>query len=659
MSFNPFVIQEGVLGLGAVEDATSSKLIDASFENVGMASHDGAPIDFIKRTIAVKNFFLVAIYMSFLGIIVFGRIAYLQIIRGDYYHGLAENNRVRARIIKAARGVIYDRAGRQLVQNVPSFTLAVVPADLPRNENERLRFFDSLAKTISVSKEEIVETIEEFSKDFPQPVPVKENLEYEQAMLLKIKSVVFPGVVLELTTHRQYADKTETQNSSKKNAGASTLAHILGYEGKLSKDEFASLRQEGYTQTDRVGKAGIEYAAEKILRGRNGKTKIEVDYLGKEKSILASESAYDGENVVLTIDSLAQSQLENILSLALIKAGSKRGAAIALDPRNGEILAMVSLPSFSNNDFALGLKRNDYQKILADENKPLFSRAISGEYPSGSTIKPLIAAAALEEKVITPETTFLSTGGIQINKWFFPDWKAGGHGLTNVIKAIAESVNTFFYLIGGGSDSFSGLGPERIVRYAQKFGFGEKLGIDLPGEASGFLPTEEWKQKKRGEPWYIGDTYHLAIGQGDLLVTPLQIASMTAIIANGGKFYTPHIIKSTVDSLGQEKRIEPRAIRDISLRRETFSVVRKGMREAVLKGSARSLQTLSRAAAGKTGTAQGRAGKPPHAWFTGFAPFENPEIIITVLVEEGGEGSAFAVPVAKEFLEWYFREYIK
>jgi penicillin-binding protein 2 len=326
-----------------------------------------------------------------------------------------------------------------------------------------------------------------------------------------------------------------------------------------------------------------------------------------------------------------------------------------MNPQNGAILAMVSQPSFDNNSFSLGIKQADYDTLKNDPDTPLLNRAISGEYPSGSTIKPIIAAAALEEKIITPSTGFLSTGGLRVGQWFFPDWKAGGHGWTNVTKAIAESVNTFFYYIGGGYEDFVGLGVERIGQYLRAFGLGQPSNIDLTGESSGFVPTAEWKKQTIGEPWYIGDTYHLAIGQGYLLVTPLQVANYTSAFANGGRIYKPRVVQEILNNDGSVYEVkEPKIIAENMVSPENIETVRQAMRQTVVSGSAQSLKSLPVAVAGKTGTAQFDSRKPSHSWFTGFAPFDNPQMVLTVLVEEGGESTDSAVPIVKDFWQWYF-----
>ena len=300
--------------------------------------------------------------------------------------------------------------------------------------------------------------------------------------------------------------------------------------------------------------------------------------------------------------------------------------------------------------------QNSIKHILKTENRPLFNRAIAGTYPSGSTIKPLIAAIALHEGIITPNTSILSTGGIQVGPWFFPDWKAGGHGRTNVRYSLAWSVNTFYYYIGGGYNDFVGLGIDKMRDYFLRFGLGSRLGIDIPGEAAGFIPSREWKEKTLGEQWYIGDTYNTSIGQGYLLVTPLQIAALTGAIANGGTVYAPRLVKSIINPVTKEEAPPTSRIvaKDI-IEPEWFRVVADGMRECVEYGSCRRLSYLPFAAAGKTGTAQWHSEKDNHAWFTSFAPYEDPEITVTILVEEGGEGADIAVPIADAFYRWWWQ----
>lgn len=595
---------------------------------------------FLKNTILTV--FLVILLL-------FSRTAFLQIIRGENYRSLAEGNRLRIRTLTAERGVITDRLGRILTRNVPTFSISVSPQDLPQTHAERERVLNTLAELIEMRPEEIKIILSDFA-DSSLAIPIKENLSYQNALLAEIKIAALPGVSIDRATRRYYSVDEENNLS---------LSHVLGYEGKITKEEYTKKMGTGYLRTDRIGKSGIELSYESFLRGIAGKEKTEVDAFGHKKRIIIKDDPVPGKNIVLSIDLEAQKKLEDSIKKIFRQTRASRAVAIVLDPKNGEILAFVNLPAFSSNDFSFGIDGKKYKNLLQNPEKPLFFRGISGEYPSGSTIKPFIAAAALDEGIITPFTVVRSVGGIRIGEWFFPDWLSGGHGDVNVIKAIAQSVNTFFYYIGGGYQGFKGLGVKKIVEHALRFGFGERLGIDVGGETGGLLPTQEWKKKTKNEEWYIGDTYHMSIGQGDVLVTPLQVAVATAAIANGGTVWQPHLVYKYINPDGSEKKINLLVVKSEAAKKESISIVSRAMRETVLTGSARSLLAIPVSSAGKTGTAEWKNGSKPHAWFTGFAPFENPEIVITVLVEEGSEGSIAAVPVARDFLQWYFNKKTK
>jgi len=432
------------------------------------------------------------------------------------------------------------------------------------------------------------------------------------------------------------------------------LSHVLGYIGKLNQEELDELYPDGYLPSDLIGKTGLEKNYETELRGKYGKKRIEVNALGKEQSILAEEAPLPGIHLELSVDIEMQNALENILKANLKSAGKHKASGIVMNPNNGEVLALISLPSFDNNDFSGGISPDIYQKYLDDKNNPLFNRSIGGTYPSGSTIKPAIAASALQEGIINQRSSFLSTGGLAVSSWFFPDWLAGGHGITNVRKSLALSVNTFYYYIGGGYGDFTGLGVAKITEYLKQFGLAKKLGIDLPGEQSGFLPSKDWKKQAKGERWYVGDTYNLSIGQGDLLVTPLQIAEVTSVLANHGTLYEPHLVKAYINpTVDEKKEIDPKVIRTDFISQNHIATVRLGMKDCVDYGSCRRLSLLPFSSAGKTGTAQWSNTKPNHAWFTAFAPFKNPEIVVTIMVEEGDGGAEMAAPIAYEFLKWW------
>lgn len=571
------------------------------------------------------------------------RAAQLQVFSGEEHRTRADQNRIRVLPTPAVRGVFFDRAGKPLVSNVPSFALTVTAADLPEETAERDTVLAEAARLARMDAEELAAGVTEARRTPYVPVTVKSDIAYDDAVRLAVDAERLPGVGVAVDTVRHYAGS----------AGLVSLGHLFGYVGKITEAAYATAAPGTYLLNDRIGRSGTEAAFEALLRGHFGTRQVEVDALGREQRIIAEKAPVDGASIRLSLDMAAQEKLEQALAAASRRAGSSRAAAVALDPRDGGVVALVSLPGFDQNLFAGGVSSSTYRNLNEDDDRPLFGRAISGLYPSGSTIKPLVAAAALEVGIVTSQTTVLSTGGIRYGAWFFPDWKAGGHGQSDVRKAIAESVNTFFYMVGGGTETFSGLGIDRLSVWFTRFGLGTATGIELPGEAAGLVPTPEWKERVKNEAWVIGDTYHAAIGQGDVLVTPLQMAVVTQAFANGGTIYAPHLLAAQIGSDG-ETLAAPTTLAKDFLSPQTLNVVRQGMRQTVTAGSAPSLQTVPVAVAGKTGTAQGRPDRPTHAWFSGFAPYDRPEIVIVVLIEEGGEGSSVAVPVAREFLSWYF-----
>ena len=595
------------------------------------------------RRLLVAGIVVGAVVFAFLA-----RAFTLQVLSGGSFRARAEQNRVRAVREDAPRGIFYDRANRPLVANVPSFAVTMVGADLPEEDAALASIRDTLFR-YGLSADEWRTAVAAARATPFETLVVTDRLSYEQAVMLAVEEPRLAGVSVRITTRRSYLPG---------DGDASVIAHVLGYDGRISAEEYATRKRQGYALQDRIGKTGLEASLETTLRGSPGSRKIEVDAFGREKRTLSRESARAGTSVRLTIDLEAQQALARALARGLRAAGAKRGAALAVDPRSGDLLALVSLPAYDPNAFAAGITEEAFAALMADADRPLYPRAVVGQYPSGSTIKPVVAAAALAEGIVTPSTQLPSTGGIWYQKrWFFPDWKPGGHGPTNVVKALAESVNSFFYLVGGGDEKRTGLGPDRLAAYDRRFGFGSPLGIELPDESPGLIPDAAWKRATKGEDWYIGDTYHLAIGQGDVLVTPLQIAMMTAAVANGGTVWRPRLVAATHDPSGDVWTNAPtRKIAENADLADELAVVRTGMRSAVTVGSARSLGTLAVHVAGKTGTAEWNDAKRPHAWFTGYAPAEEPEIVVTVLVEEGGEGSSAAVPVAREFLSWYFAE---
>ena len=558
------------------------------------------------------------------------RAGWMQIVHASEYRELADNNRFRIDVLPARRGIIRDLEGEVLAENVPSFNVRMRWIDLPLEDDERQRVLSRVGRIIGMTSQEITEMLTEDDDTILEWIDVAKDISYERAIDLSVELPNMSGVALIDSAKRRYPFSAEVES----------LSHILGYVGSISAEEYDLHYNEGYRRADEIGKAGIEKSYESRIRGDAGERRIEVDAFGRPVAAIEERNPTDGDDMTLTIDVRLQKAVQEALRKGIEEAEVFQGSAIVMDAKTGAIRAAVSWPAYDNNLFTGKVSSTLYSALINDEHHPLFPRAWQGQFPSGSVIKPLIAIAALQEGIVTPNTTVLSNGGIWVGPWFFPDWQAGGHGLTNVRRAIAWSVNTFFYYVGGGYGDFRGLGISKLSEWMKNFGLGSPTGIDVPGEASGHVPSQEWKEEIKGEHWYIGDTYNLSIGQGDLLVTPLQIARVTATIANGGTLVTPHFVQGE----GQNPPT-------VSADADVWKTVQLGMQDTVEYGSGRRLTLLSFSSAGKTGTAQWRSDRPNHAWFTGFAPFEDPEIVVTVLVEEGEEGSSVASPITYEILK--------
>jgi penicillin-binding protein 2 len=461
----------------------------------------------------------------------------------------------------------------------------------------------------------------------------------------------------------------------------------VGYVGPIPEHMVDAYAEQGYDANRHiVGLTGLEYAMESQLRGYDGEKYVEVDVTGREVRVLdESVAPVSGNSLALTVDLDMQSAMENALKRVMHQNGKELGVAIASNPTTGEILGLVSLPSYDNNLFATGISIDDYQALQEQESRPLVNHAIAGAFPPGSVFKPMVASAGLETAVITPDTRLTCGGILWLPNEFAPQDQSlaqpfycwiqtvgGHHGSLNVVSALAQSCDIFFYKLGGGyPDVFQGLSEERVGHYAELFGMGQRTGIDLTGEVAGLIPDRNWKRLNYRETWVTGDTYNMAIGQGYVLSTPLQIHNAIAAVANGGTLYRPQLIRAVTDSQGRVVQpFEPDVIRQIPVSDENLAWVRQGMRGAVTWGTARTLVVPGVAVAGKTGTAEffidrngdgqpdrDREGYlPTHAWFTAFAPYQNPEIVVTAFVFGGGEGSAVALPVVQEILTYYFQE---
>lgn len=603
------------------------------------------------------------------------RLWHLQILKGDYYKALSEKNRLRLVQTDALRGIIYDRWGRPLVKNTPSYTVSITPAYLPEEEEERRQVLRRLSELLFFSGKsaalaspagaspDLEALVKEGMKNPYRPIVVKKNVERETAFFLQQEHLSFPGVQVEVEPVREYISST-------------LFSHIIGYTGLIPKEWGASYREKGYDLSrDKAGLAGIEFVYEDYLKGEKGQKLVEVDASGREIRTIGYERvSIPGYSLYLTIDWDLQAMVKEALEEGMKRARSSVGVAIVMDPRNGQILAMVSLPSYDNNLFARGISYEDYSKLEKDPNHPLVNHAIMGQYPTGSTFKIVPATAALEEGVITEKSYLDCEGILWIPNQYFPDdpslaqpfycWihkYEKGHGPINVIDAIVHSCDIFFYKVAGGFKDFRGLGLDRLVYWARLFGFGEKTGIDLPGESKGLVPTSEWKRLNYGEVWVLGDTYNMAIGQGFFLATPLQILNATAAIANGGTLYRPKLLYKMVDYQGNVvEEFKPEIIRTLPASEKTIALVKRGLRETVTRGTAWRTNWPDIPVAGKTGTAEfygprdPKGNLPTHAWFTGFAPYDNPKIALVVFLHGGGGGSENAVPIAAKIIRYYF-----
>ena len=621
-----------------------SKVINKIFQQDIEADDMFIPSDIFGVTVkSAKNsnkitFLMVIFCFGF--ILLALRLFFVQVINGSSYRLLAENNRTRSRIISASRGVIHDRNGIVLVDNMPKFALYIDPSLLSSDKESRdvvLALGKNLAEHDSGTKKKI-ENLFVLNSYNTRPILLVDNLDHENALKLFVKIVGMQGMVMETVYKRSYEILSKSNLS---------FSHLLGYVGRITDKDFESDKYKKKWILDTVGRTGLEAQYDDVLTGKNGKEDREVDAYGRMARLIAVEESISGNDLRISIDSNLQNKAEQVLRSHMQRVTSKRGIVIVHNPNNGEILAMVSLPAFNSNDFIGGLSKEEYSALVNNPNKVFLNRAISGEYQPGSITKPILGLAALEENVIVATTTINSSGGISLGGRFFPDWKKGGHGRVDVMKSIAESVNSFYYIIGGGdyaNQHLKNLGIDKVIQYYKLFGLGYNSGIDLSNEQAGFLPTPEWKMQSKQEKWYIGDTYNVSIGHGDVLVTPLQASIFAAAFANRGVVYKPQFIMQP--GVEAQKIIIPMSAQNVD-------IVRKGMRDAVVYGTAKRLNTLPFAVAGKTGTAQTPGDKLPHSWFIGFAPYDKPEVVITVLVEEGGEGSSMAVPIAQEVLsEW-------
>lgn len=567
----------------------------------------------------------------------------LQIIQGQGLLSASEENRFCSQVIWAERGIIYDSKGKVLVRNKPGYRVAVNLLKMPPTFQTHAH---EVAEVLGIDYPEVLEKVEKALRENYRQVTIARGVAQERALTIETSVNRWPEFFVEIEPVRDYP------------FGA-ILSHIIGYVSEASLNQYPGEPYEG----EKLGQSGLESAYDQYLRGKSGARIIEVTALGSEENLVAERKPMAGRNLLTSIDLELQKVASTSLEKALKKYQGEGAALVAQRPENGEVVALVSLPAYDPNYFSQSSYDNEerLRQLFLNSSSPLSNRVTSGLYPPGSTFKLLTASAALEEKVITLDSRVNDTGVIAVGEFTFSDWKVGGHGLIGLIEAIAKSCDTFFYVVGGGYQAQPGVGVDRLAAWARRSGFGQPTKIDLGTEAEGLVPDPSWKEKVKGEPWYIGNTYHLSIGQGDLLVTPLQLNNFTTFLANGHNLWRPFIVEQVTgaDGYGVWKN-SPRSLRENFISPETIRAVREGMHQATLSGGTAyfAFQNAGYSSAGKTGTAEygDTKLKKTHAWYTAFAPYDNPQISLTVLIEGGGEGSVAAALTAREIFDWYFKD---
>jgi penicillin-binding protein 2 len=571
--------------------------------------------------------------------LIFARLWYLQIIKGDFYKEQSENNRVRIQEIIAPRGILFDREGIPLVDSFPSFDVSLFRQDVPDLNG----LVPILSRALSMEPERLQARLEA-ARSLPsaQPLKLKADISRRELAMIETRRLDLPGVMVDMVIRRNYPY-------------GRLASHLIGYLGEISERELERAEFHRHKMGYIIGKYGIEREFELELMGTHGGRKYEVNARGRKMRVLGTVEPNPGNNLHLTI----HLELQKTVEMAL---GDRRGAIVVMDPQNGDILAMTSKPDFDPNLFARGISPENWKSIVENPARPLQNRAIQGQYPPGSVHKILTTIAALEEKVINPETTFQCTGIFPFGNRDYHCWKKEGHGRMNLRQAIIESCDIYFYQVG------LRLGVDRLAKYAAEFGLGKTTGIVLANEKPGLIPSSSWKMKRYGIPWQLGETLSTAIGQGYNLTTPLQIAAMVSAVANGGILYRPRIVRVIQAAHGEMVREFPAEIsRTIHVSEETLAFVREALWAAVNapNGTGWRARVPGLDVAGKTGTAQvvqRREGRQfpsapdleDHAWFACFAPARNPQVTVVVLVEHGGGGGSTAAPIARKVVEKFF-----
>ena len=567
-------------------------------------------------------------------IVIVCQLWYLQVLEGGRFQEASDKNRIRIRPIAAPRGILFDRNGLPLVDNRPAFTLSLIPRELDRDLGRRDAALGRLAALLQIPYQELQDAVARVSLESFLPVRVRRGLTMDDVAKVEEWKLELPGVIVEVEPQRAYPNSR-------------FAAHLLGYVREASDEQ---LKQGRYRRGDMVGQTGLERLLDEFLRGKDGGERIEVDAMGRPMRVVQSTEPHPGAQVVTTIDRRVQETAERAME-------GKAGAIVVMDPRNGDVLAMVSTPAFEIDRFTGSIDPNAWRRVIQDPDHPLLNRVIQSQYPPGSVFKMVVAAAGLQEGTLTPGERVHCTGQFHLGAWTFRDWKKEGHGSVDLMNGIRQSCDVFFYTAG------LKVGAPSIAKYANAFGFGTATGIDLGAEKLGLIPQPRMNKKGRPATWHAGETVNMSIGQGAVLVTPMQVARFMSSIANGGVLWKPRLVqrierpeKGVVwsDSGSVNGHVELSPMVWAFLRQSLWAVVNDGG-----TGAAARIPGLD--IAGKTGTAQTIANSKSsrgedHAWFASFAPVKDPEVVVIVLVERGGHGGEVAAPIARKIYNTIFFE---
>lgn len=598
---------------------------------------DPASFEVFNRQIRWATIFVLVVF----SVLVF-RLWFLQIVNGPVYRSKSENNRIRLQDISPSRGLIFDRNGKVLVDNRPSYDLYIIPEEV----QDRGRLLESLNGLIELDPQSTGKLLDKTSRNLPfKPVCVKRDMSRNELAVIETNRFNLPGVLVKVKQHRRYISG---------NLGS----HLLGYLGEITEQQLRTGKYPDNKSGDLIGKSGVEWKWQIALNGKRGGEQVEVDAVGRKIQVVSKRPPVSGSDVYLTIDQGLQTLAEKLLK-------DKHGAIVVMNPNNGELLALASSPSYDPNLFVGGIGKIDWERIVSSEDFALQNRALTGQYPPGSVFKIIVALAGLQEGVIDPKEEIFCNGTYSLGRSQYRCWKKYGHGKVDLHRALVESCDIYFYNMGRR------LGIDRIADYSKKFGLGVKTGIDVGREKSGLVPTRAWKLKRWGVPWQEGETVSLSIGQSFILVTPLQMAGMISAVFNGGVLRRPRLTKrvgnartETTHEIAAEKK------RFVEIRQTHLELVRDALVGVVNepKGTGSKAKVKNIIVAGKTGTAQvvalkkknggGDKGEVPfkfrdHAWFVAVAPAEKPEIAIAVLVAHGGHGGSAAAPIAREIIKAY------